>query len=84
MGRAFVDAKADVAGAGEGNEAGEGMVDEEVADFAAGGGKEIEDALGHARFLQGFDGLIADHRRQRRRLEDDGIARDQGGGPPCP
>ena len=52
---ALVDFEADGSGAGEGDEAGLGMLDDGVAERRAGAGAEVDHAVGHSGLFEHFD-----------------------------
>src|SRR4029077_268854 len=66
----LVDAQSYVARTGEGDEAGLGMLDQEVADGGAAAGKEAERSLRESGLEQHFGELGRDGRSLARRLED--------------
>src|SRR5579862_675067 len=55
------------------------MGDDRVAETGAGAGAEVDDALGHAGLFEKFDELRGDGGGIARRLQDDGVAADDGG-----
>ena len=69
-GGALEDALADFHRAGEGDEAGERVIDDGVADGAAGAGQEVDDARGETGFFEDFHEAVGDDRRDRRGLEN--------------
>ncbi len=79
FGGALVDVEADGLGAGEGDEARLGVLDDRVAEGGAGAGAEVDDAAGHAGFFEHFNELGGDGGRVAGGLEDDGVAGDDGG-----
>jgi hypothetical protein len=78
-GGALVNFEADGLGAGEGDEAGLGMLDDGVAEGGAGAGAEVDHAVGHAGFFKDFNETGGDGGRIARGLENDGVAGDDGG-----
>ena len=73
-----VDVVAHTAGTGEGDGAHGGVVDEGVANFAAGAGDDVEDAFREARFDERFGETEGAGWREGRGLDDDGVAANQG------
>ncbi len=67
-------------GAGEGDEAGFGMLNDGVAEGGAGAGAEVDDAAGEAGFFKHFNELGGDGGRIAGGFENDGVAGDDGGG----
>ena len=80
VGGALVNLEADGFGAGEGDEAGFRVLDDGVAERGAGAGTEVDHAVGKAGFFEDLDETGGDGGRVARRLEDDGVAGDDGGG----
>ncbi|CDN43862.1 hypothetical protein BN871_DS_00070 [Paenibacillus sp. P22] len=72
--RALIDAQAHVPGAGEADEAGQGMLDEVVPDFSSRSGQKVDDARRNARFFEQLHELRRNDRGRAGRLKDDGIA----------
>ena len=79
-GGAMMNAEADVARSGEGDEARFRMLDDGVAKTCARARTEIHDARRHAGFFQNFHKFRGDGWRVARRLQNYGIAADGGGG----
>ncbi len=76
LGGSLVDVEADVAGAGEGDEAGLGMMHDAVAEGGAGAGAEVHYAGWESGFFQSFEEFRGDGGGIARGLEDDGVAAD--------
>ena len=79
-GGALEDALADFHRAGEGDEAGQRVIDDGVTDGAAGAWQEVDDTRGQAGFFEDFHETVGDHGGNRRGLQQDGVAGDEGGG----
>ncbi len=55
------------------------MRNDVVAEIASGAEDEVDHALGQTRLLENLDEAHREQRRVRRRLEDDGVAKDERG-----
>ena len=73
------DADAGLAGAGEGDDAHVGMRHERLAGVLAEAVDRVDDAVGESRVGEQLDEALRQQRRVLRRLEDDGVAADEGG-----
>ena len=71
--------QADFLGAGEGDKARLGMLDQGVAEAAAAAGDEVDHAIGRAAGFQGLEELRRDGHGVAAGLEDDGVAADDRG-----
>ena len=63
LGGALVNIETDGLGAGEGDEARPGVLDDGVAEGGAGAGAEVDHAAGHARLFQHFNKFCSNRRR---------------------
>ena len=77
--RDLADVRADVARSGERHEVDAGVGDECVAESAARAEHEVEHALREPRGLEDLHEPHRQHRRVRRRLEDDAVPEHEGG-----
>ena len=72
--------EADFLRSGEGDEARLWVLDDGVAEGRAGAGAEIDHAAGHACFFEHINKARGDGGRIAGRLQDDGVAGDDGSG----
>src|SRR5580658_3172887 len=75
---ALVDVQSNLARAGERDVTDLGMRHQRVSERYPAAGTEVHHAFGHAAFFEQFDKLRRNCRRIARRLQDDGVAADDG------
>jgi hypothetical protein len=80
LGGPLEDAQPHLLGPGEGDHAGERVVDQGVADLAAGPGQERQRLLGQAGLVHDLGRTVGDGGRRGGGLQHHGVARDQRGG----